>query len=446
MYFRTKLIRFSGLILLAAILAAPAPHAGPQSRSLTRSEDFILLTGAEVPSLLDSDPHDLHLYAYGPSGFRAVPFQVDKLDSDGRYVLPNETIRDPLRDGTRLDSNDELVFMIRDAGDRRPEGLWVDGAARGLELELLDPLDGGRAWAYLFERPGKKPPQTADYISYREEGNQQFIISDNFQYFAWLDAQGPHLLKTRRPDGSWGRDILEGQKLGMVAELLQGAIPVWVPEGDISKRHIGVIDGPVRLIRGEMTFANVKVIGLNFITETFFIDYFNGRVSPMKVNLPFSVSKMFLNVEFYQCFRFNDAVHGSVFRSSANPDGILLDGIPDPDVDESGDNTYWEVRGPEGFQVDIVDLGDFAPHGMIRPVLLYEDEKTRGKPRNEAGEIMVGYWFRNTSRIPKGTYHYCLYHYYPYPYTETTSREILDMIEYPVEIKVRPISSPPLQP
>jgi hypothetical protein len=445
-YFRLKELRISGLTFLAAILAAAASHAGPQTRDLTRSEDYILLTGADVPSLLDSDPHDLHLYAYGPAGFRAVPFQIDKRDSEGRYVLPNETIRDPLRDGTRLDSNDELVFMIKDAGDRRPGGAWVDGAVRGLELELNDPLDGGRTWAYLFERPGRESPETADYIGYRKEEDQEFIISDNYHYIAWLGVQGPHLLKLRRPDGSWGRDILEGQKMGMVAELLQGAIPVRVPEGEINKRHIGVIDGPVRLIRGEMTFVRVKIIGLDFVTETFFADYFNGRVSPMRVNFPFTVSKMFLNVEFYQCFRFNDAIHGSIFQSSENPGGIMLDGIPETDVDITGDNTYWEVIGPEGYHLDIVDQGDFARHGLIRTILLHEDEKTKGTPKNQAGEILVGYWFRNTSKIPKGTYHYWLYHYYPYPYTETKAREILNMIEHPVEINFRPLAPPPVSP
>jgi len=106
------------MAFMAAMIISAVGSAGPQTRSLTRSEDYILFTGNDVPSLIGAGVGDLHLYAYGRSGFRAVPFQVDKRDSEGRYIFPDETRRDPLRDGTRLDANDELVFMIRDAGDR----------------------------------------------------------------------------------------------------------------------------------------------------------------------------------------------------------------------------------------------------------------------------------------------------------------------------------------
>ena len=64
-----------------------------------------------------------------------------------------------------LDYNDELVFMARDAGERADRGGWLADAA--VEIELRDPADGSRSWAYLFHfAEDPPPPSDLDYVDY----------------------------------------------------------------------------------------------------------------------------------------------------------------------------------------------------------------------------------------------------------------------------------------
>jgi hypothetical protein len=435
----------SGLIFGVVILAAVS-HAVPQTRNLSRSEDYILLTGADAPSLLDSDPHDLHLYAYGRAGFRAVPFQVDKRDSDGRFVFPDETMRDPLRDGAHLDENDELVFMVKDAGERRPEGAWTDKAVRGVEIELTDPRDGGRAWAYLFERPEAESPITKDYVSYRVEEGRELVASGQYEVGLMLGSYYYDWLRLRRPDGSWSPDLFDRQKMIMKARLLNGAIPLYIPEQQVSSRVLGVIDGPVRVIRNEMNFVKIKLLGLDWITEYFVTYYCNGQISPIEVTIPVTVHKLFLDVSLYYAIDFNEAVLGSTFKNPANPQGILLDWKPDPDIDDRSDNPYMVVTGPQGSLMEVLVLDDLLSQMLIRSTYVEEDLSKEDAQEDHPGKLIAGFYTTTAKRLRKGTYRYWIYHYYPYPFSDQKVQEILNMIEHPVEIKVRPIFSPSIAP
>ena len=77
-----------GLIMGMVIFASTLAHPEPQTRTITRTEDFVIFTGANVNSLIGSQVGDLHLFAYSASGLRAIPFQVDKRDAEGRFVFP----------------------------------------------------------------------------------------------------------------------------------------------------------------------------------------------------------------------------------------------------------------------------------------------------------------------------------------------------------------------
>jgi hypothetical protein len=430
----------SALLLSLALILVNSTSRGRANKNLNRSEDFILFTGELVPTMIGCEIQGLHLYAYDPSGFHAIPFQIDKRDSEGRFVFPNETIRDPLRDGTYLDSNDEMVFMIWDVGVRATEKASVKGVEKVVEIEINDPLDGARAWVYLFYRPGADPPATEDYISHREEAGEEFIKSDYYDLRIQLNRIGMHYLSLRKPDGNWGEDILEGQRFGIKATLLHGAIPIRFPEQEITKRIIGVTDGPVRIIRGVLGHIKVKGIGLEMMNETCYLYYPNGTVSPINLTIPVPISRLFLNLEAYMAMSYTDSIVGSSYINPSNPQGVSLDGKPDPEIDEISDNPYVMVKGPQGAIIDIADKGDFERYQIIRTTLVRDTLYEKGSNKGGDGEITAGFWFRNTGKIPKGTYNYTIYHYFPYPFTEQKPQELLNMIEHPLQLNIQSFS------
>ena len=144
----------------AVILFSSSSYAA----EMTRAEDFVVLAGKDVSPMIGARTRDLRLYSCGSGTCKAVPLQVDKVDPAGRYVFPQDADSD--RDGKKLDENDELCFMAGDAGDQRPGG-WRPSSARGVELELHDPLDRAKAWVYLFDEPGSEPPDLPDYVTSR---------------------------------------------------------------------------------------------------------------------------------------------------------------------------------------------------------------------------------------------------------------------------------------
>jgi hypothetical protein len=52
----------------------------------------------------------------------------------------------------------------------------------------------------------------------------------------------------------------------------------------------------------------------------------------------------------------------------------------------------------------------------------------------------VGYHYKNASRIPRGTYNYSYYHYYPRRFSTAKVDEILKIIERPLQVKAEKIS------
>ncbi len=438
----------AGLSLVCAVSCAiffsapPVSGAGAESRPLTRTEDYVLFTGADVSGLTGYELDDIQLYSFGDSGFKAVPFQIDKRDEDGRLVFPDEKLRDPLRDATKLDGNDEMVFMAKDSGARRTEGAWPDDAARGVEIELIDPLTSGRGWAYLFHRPGAEPPETQDYVSYRTDDAREYIKSGQYEVGQRLGKNFYDWLRLRKPDGRWGVDIYDRQKMMMKAMLLNGAIPINVPEQQVKSRIFGVIDGPVRVIRDEMNFVNVKVIGLEYMTEYFVTYYYNGNISPIEVTIPITAYKVFLEVSLYYGIDFNEAVLGSVFRNPANPKGIVLDGEPDTDIDDHTDNSYMIVTGDQGSLMEVIVFDDNLNQMLDRPTYVVEDLQKKDPNGDHPGILMAGFYTATAKKLRKGNYQYWIYHYYPYPFSEKRVQGILNMIEHPMEIEFHAMTRP----
>ena len=430
-------------MVFAALLGRPAAVLGQaEKKSLDRAEDFILFTGDAAPSLAGSEIGSLSLYACRAGELKPVPFQADKRDTEGRYVFPDEKSRDPKRDGSKLDGNDELVFMAKDAGDRCPHAPRPAGAAQGVEIELSDPQSGGRGWAYLFARPGARPVKTEDYTRYWIERDEEFIATDTYQIGQKLGVTSYDFLRLRRPAGDWSPDLLDRTKVGIRFRLLNGSIPVHVPEGEMKSVVLGVIDGPVRVIRDELDLVKIKALGLDWSPEDFYTYYPNGHVSPMAADIPITLHKIFADISFYWAYDFNAEILGATFKNPSNPGGLLLDGKTSAKPNLKGDNPHFQVAGPMGGAVDVLRFDERLHSLLVRATLLREDLDQADPPEDHPGQLLTGYWVRPLNLMPKGTYRWWLYHYYPYPFSERKVREVLDMIEQPLQLEFHPLPPP----
>jgi hypothetical protein len=240
---------------LWALIVAPAFAWGqteaPEEADLRRPETHVVVEGSRLSSLAEFTGSQLRLYAVHDGELRAIPFQVDERTPDGGYVYDQGAERRSDTDDGRLDENDELAFMARDAGDRALPGQLALGQVAHVELRLRDPLDGGRAWVYVLAF--REPPRGAerDYVDLTFADGEPSGWAGRRGRFGAVGA-GNLLaldeLRFRDEQGELGPDVLDRAKLRFEARYLFTDLVRHMDEV-----RCGVLawrDGPVRAIVG----------------------------------------------------------------------------------------------------------------------------------------------------------------------------------------------------
>jgi hypothetical protein len=250
-----------------------------------------------------------------------------------------------------FDADDELVFMVEDAGGRQrageedePPGV-VPGS--GVRVQIDDPLGTDRqGWVYLFVSDGSLDPSAGrDYVDY------DFNLTSGDYKTTYRRADGPNpetstvttdnyriAYTDRWYETSWridagnatGVDILDGNR-NMFAIGFCGRSNFTF--ADAEGAFIANIDGPVRGIR--------SYIGANSgpLTQRTHLMYRSGEeiTTDLRVHAIPSV------MDFVD---FSAAAVGMTYRSSTAPGGVTIDGIPDAVGTDIAD---WEaVTGAQG--------------------------------------------------------------------------------------------------
>jgi len=109
------------LLLWIAILVLATSNPGRAQENALGYQP-VVVKGARLPDFLGVPVNALSLWAFDSSShtWRPVPFQIDERTPSGSYCGSHNRL---------LDGNDELVFMLKDLGDRATEHEWISDAA-----------------------------------------------------------------------------------------------------------------------------------------------------------------------------------------------------------------------------------------------------------------------------------------------------------------------------
>jgi len=153
-----------------------------QHNSLNRDSDPVVITGLELRSLNRVAVDHIVGFRFQDS-WEQIPIQIDERKwVDFKVVYNNwpcgfgtmayvdtTTYVGPDTDPD-FDSDDELVFMAKDAGNLAPlSGDFPVGVLEEsrVEIKIHDPLDDAVAYVYLFESDGSlRPDAGGDYVAY----------------------------------------------------------------------------------------------------------------------------------------------------------------------------------------------------------------------------------------------------------------------------------------
>lgn len=384
------------LPLLWGMRAQAASEMGPCAR---RQIDPITLEGEALQGLFDGDTTSaLALYAHGPDGFRQIPFQIDYIGEDGLVIpsrvnrvmekavydfIPNPDLPERIGGGRF-----ELLFMAADAGERYPDEGLPEGFLKAVEIEVTDPVDGSRRWAYLM-KPETPPDATAvaDYVDYT-------LIQNDSQYTEQIKAVGyvsgfPDADKPfaygywiiPRDAGGDGENLLQTFRVRIKVRIMFFTIDL-DPKNNIVPYVLGYNDGPIRVTR--RVYSSIVLGGMKMDrfmgdakleTESHYYGhyfYFDGDVS-----LPGLVKRVSkINAMFTTDFTHRTAGMSWYNAKNILDGGALVDGVMSPQEKAMDDAAYkWAfLVGPQGGWANLLEMHSEAMKPNMK--LFYLDDNT----------------------------------------------------------------------
>jgi len=348
------------------IIAAPADSgACTPGGVLDRPADPVVLTGGDVPSLTGIAPSLLVAFHYA-SGWVQIPVQVDERDVINFSNVYNNTgsygggfTRLDYTDSStftgadsdpNLDSNDDIVFMARDAGAVAPVAA-ADPAGvasgTGRQVQVVDPLpSGGVGYVYLFRQNGSLDPTAGqNYVNY------QFTLNSGNYLTTYQLGAGPNPENTAVTTPSYAVHFADRWIRDQMQIFAGGATGV-----DILDRHKDLFS-PGACVRSEDTFSSGEgafIVNKNGPVRAL-RSYVGANSGPRTQRQHIFYDRRedvttFLRVHaipgILDFFDYSSAATGMIYRNTQNTAGVPIDGNPET----INTNPYdWElVTGAQG--------------------------------------------------------------------------------------------------
>lgn len=375
-------------VVAAVALAVVAVACDPQDPTLTRTDEPVVVTGAQLAPLDGVPVGEVVAFRWTKAGgWSQVPVQVDErrdVDLGSVYgTAPSGVVVNVYADAgtyTRadpvvgLDADDEVVVSSGDAGGKPPafsEPADVV-AGSGVDLRLTDPLAPGEVGhVYLFRSAGGLDPAAGqDRVEYAFD-----LLAPGSYFNAYRFQDGPN------PEDTWVRtdryqvhfaDRWNVDRVHVVEAGVAGADLVDVRKVQFAPSYCGrsvasfddaegafVVnrDGPVRALR--------SYIGANSgpWTQRTHVFYDDREV----VHTDLRVHAIPSVMDFWDLTTGLDAT----YRNPANPGGVAVDGVPD--ALGAGFPGWEAVDSPAGSFVAVHEMDSSL---SLSPVTYYEDDAT----------------------------------------------------------------------
>ncbi len=397
------------VVATATAIVSIVPGSSATAAPLARPADPVVLTGADLPTMVDGARATIVGFRWTGSAWAQLPIQIDeravvnfgKIYNDAAAVfygsqpgLVNQLVytssatftgNDP---NTKFDGDDELVFMARDAGVESPGGSQPTGVVpgSGVEIHVTDPLaPGSEGFVYLFRKAsgsGLVQGARVKYVRYAFRllsGNYKTTYSRTAgpnpentlvtgatykHHFAdrWLSDR----LEVTAP-GASGVDILDRQKVlfgPTTCVRSEDTFDATGPFGSAEGVFVTNKSGPVRAIR--------SYLGANSGPNTQRTHFFYDRREDIRTDLRVHAIPQVMDFMDY-----SPAAVGMTYRNQLNPAGVAVDGVPDAITAGAGE---WEqITGAQG---TVTNIGRLTTSWTPASVTSYHlDDSTPSDPQ-----------------------------------------------------------------
>ncbi|MCI0495306.1 T9SS type A sorting domain-containing protein [candidate division KSB1 bacterium] len=381
--------RIIAAILITLIVICFATSVGVTAEGYwnsSRDYEPVVLKGLDIKNIVSVPINQIYLYKYNLAEnlWTPIPFQIDQKDDSSHYWLPapNDT----------LDTNDEVVFMARDMGDKAPDNtFWInDPESRKnerIELAVIDTLDSRQAWIYIYQSKTSLALASESYMSYSPDSKGAGADTVFATTYIEGNSDGGIQDYWSLPLGS-GVDILDRLKvrLGM---LLYNFIPFTARE-DLLETYFVKIEkkvGPVRVIRDVFWNIDLSSLGVDPFLFDLLLYYYPYSIESGGVSGTFQPDDHITLIR--QSFDLNPAASGMKFYNPNNVSGLTIDGSGNSDgiddsINDSPEVNWYLITGSQGTVAFVFSL---SPIGKEQ-VLYYHDNNEVLKEEEDTGDRM----------------------------------------------------------
>lgn len=434
-------MRLFFLVILCLPLSSAWADDSLSRKTLRRRLDPIVVEGKTLGPMLGQSIDKLRLFAMRRGKLTVIPFQIDEKTPSGNYAFDKGADTKKDVDNGALDSNDELVFMVRDSGGQAPPQS-LQSFRKVVEIRLTDPKDKRLAWVYLVAFK-KKPPALADvdYVSIQFDKSGFFNIQGKDFITGNKRSLGNTLRSTsvRFREGSkrLSPNVIDCTKTR--AKLFYFAISV-ERYGTEMRAVIGAyIDGPIRVLA--LNVVEVYLIwGFWIRSPNSLIKYYDyGSEMPMNIKLPINIDSANPASVARLSMDLSPRAQKWRFYNSWNLAPVKVDGVM------SAKEKALTMKFPKwnvvyGGEGGIVQRLSFEKEEMTKGRfcrLFYKDAlQERDEPENEQGHFGNSGFEIDLSGLKEGSYKGCYYTYFKKSFRYGDERFYLDIVDQPIKVKV----------
>ena len=410
---------------------AAAVSQAEEVRTLRRVHDPVVVRTDRLPGLPTRDTRNVVLYRVTGDRVGPIPVQFDARDAKGDVVV------DGPRDFT-FDDDDELVFMAADAGDRAATPPCPAGCDAVVEIALVDPRDGTRAWAYLAHFAEAPPdPDFPPYVRFDAEAgvarseSYEVDYAHERNYFTGIRIGaadrpvGPNLIRQTRMRGSPTFSLL---LLNVTLDFTEQNSVIDVD---------GVRVGPVRAVRRARLSIDLGSLFPDLPGgKAYTYHYRTMYLTPSRIGFSWAILKALRDFRFENLVDFAPETMPLTVYDSRHPDGIALDRLPAPEVKDDDDCEWWAHTSATGTMMHAFVIPPrWREWGITRGMMLRAGQNANGA----SSAYAAGYTLDNMTRLREaGTWDLLMASVVlSHPYRNGDEDDALAFIREPLRVDVR---------
>jgi hypothetical protein len=436
--------RLLGVVMAVSLgaIGLSVGAADNADRTLNRSEDPVVVTADQLEALQGQTIAGLALLRWQNGGFEPIPFQVDERNPAGDFCFDQGPKANAKECNGLLDGKDELSFMAADAGGRAPaEAARPAGAGKSAELELDDPVAGGKAWVYLMAFAANPPRSKADYVKHELKDGRNWVLTDRYQFAEIVSEAYFDRFMMREADGSWSPNLVDQIKGRSDMKAAHGMISFRILDRSTRSDCTAWKDGQVRVIHhmeGYLKAGGPLKIGkaAGGANNVFYRNYF---YTPIFFGLPFKPGTFLSEFDMYYVIDWNPATAGMHYFDPVNRKGATLDGHMDADelkLDTETPHPYWALTGTPGSILVRMMAPDKWSKVVSLKLYYVDDDSKRDDPDNFPGQRETGFKLAGIKDVEKGLVQYSLHYFVPAgPINPDNVKPIMDIIDHPLRVK-----------